>query len=173
VASAFELSNAILMKEWDFTQANIGRFDTIMYTIRAWSLTALTGGIGVAASEHTPQLMLLVAIVAMALWFLDALHKSFQRVFILRSREIEDYLQSPEFRDDHRLERWIGFRTPDTAGRLRNRGVLTGFLQPLGYVAYRSVIMVHLPVVTMCIVAFVVLQLIVPAAAPPPVSAGH
>lgn len=173
MASAFDLSNAVLMKEWDFTQSNIGRFDTIMYTIRAWSLTALTGGIGVAASQHAPQLMLLVAIVAMALWFLDALHKSFQRVFILRSREIEDYLRSPQYRYDHRLERWTGFRSPDTARRLRNPGMLTGFLQPLGYMAYRSVIMVHLPVVTMCIVAFVVLQLVIPAAVPQPASAGH
>jgi hypothetical protein len=167
VASAFELSNAVLMKEWDFTQSNIGRFDTIMYTIRAWSLTALTGGIGVAAAQHAPQLMLLVAIVAMALWFLDALHKSFQRVFILRSREIEDYLQSPRFQEDHQLERWVGLRSPDTAGRLRNPGLLSGLLQPLGYMAYRSVIMVHLPVVTMCVVAFVVLQLVIPAAVPP------
>lgn len=68
--------------------------------------------LGAAVALHRPDVMLLAAMPAILFWLIDALHKSFQRRFIMRGREIEGYLSSGEFDRALTEQSFGGFISP-------------------------------------------------------------
>ena len=62
--SPFDKKLNILLKEWDHVQFHIGRFDTIIFSIRQWCVTVFTAFLGAAVALHRPDVMLLAAMPA-------------------------------------------------------------------------------------------------------------
>ena len=156
----FDTKLNILLKEWDYVQNHIGRFDTIIFSIRQWSVTVLAGLLAAAVAAKSPALMLSAVVPTGLFWFIDALHKSFQRRFISRGREIEVYLSSPDFTEALRERTFASFTSPRLSAQF---GVGT-FRTRLNDVAHsallRNVVVVHASLMCTCIVLYGFLQFI-------------
>ena len=112
----FDLKHAILLEEWKACGGNIGRLDGVVFTIRGWAITATTAAIAYAYTKSDPAVCMLALLPLLLLWVIDAMFKTFQRVFIVRSKEIEQYLASDEFKTDFDA-RNPSFATPVLSGR--------------------------------------------------------
>ncbi len=112
----FDLKHAIVIEEWKACGGNIGRLDGIVFTIRGWAITTTTAAIAYAYTKPDPSVCMLVLIPLILLWIIDAMFKTFQRVFIVRSKEIEEYLASAQFKSDFE-DRNPSFKTPVLSGR--------------------------------------------------------
>src|SRR2546425_816563 len=150
----FETKYEILMKEWDYTQSHIGRFDTIIFQVRSWAITALTGLIAVSASQGKPRLMLLAMLVTGLFWINDGLQKSFQRRFILRSREIENYLSSIKFIDDFRKKSITGINVPQSALQFGVGSVSERFATVIEAAFLRNVLFIYGSMLLVCVVSY-------------------
>ena|ERR1700722_9911742 len=118
MAETFDYQLAILTKEWDQCESGIGRYDTIMFSIRTWAVTLSTATVGAAASLKSPNVILIGVVPTMLLYLIDSVNKSYQAHFTTRAGEIQAYLSSQDFKDD--IERkMMGFRTPVFAARFR------------------------------------------------------
>jgi hypothetical protein len=116
--SFFTQQLEILLKEWDFVDRNIARFDTIAFAVRGWAIALTTAVIGYSFSKEKPDFLLLAIAPILLLWALDALFKSFQRNFVFRSIEIENYLSSEQFQIDFGEDTQINsLVVPNTAGK--------------------------------------------------------
>lgn len=92
---------AILLKEWEMCEAAIGRFDALHFQIRGWAASAAAVLSAAAFSLHKPELLFVSVASTATLWVTEALHKTYQDVFIARSRHIQTYLRgdsSTQFR---------------------------------------------------------------------------
>src|SRR4051812_12083375 len=107
----FEGKLSIIMKEWDYCQTNIGRFDTLILGIRGWAVTAFTGVLAISVTKSIPFLMLFGIFPTLLFWIAESVDKSFQRIFIRRERVIEAYLTSLAFLEDYN-RREISFISP-------------------------------------------------------------
>lgn len=96
----FDYKIETVFKEWDFIQSHIGRFDTLAFNVKGWSISVFAALLAISVSQKIPSLILLAIIPIILLWIVDALFKSFQRRYILRGREIEKYLASESFITD-------------------------------------------------------------------------
>ena len=112
----FDLKHTIILEEWKACGASIGRLDGVVFTIRGWAVTTTTAAIAYAYTKPDPAVCMLVLIPLILLWVIDAMFKTFQRVFIRRSREIEEYLASTAFHDDFE-NRTPSFQSPVLAIR--------------------------------------------------------
>ncbi|WP_428487771.1 hypothetical protein [Rhodopila sp.] len=108
----FETKLSVLMKEWDYCQTHIGRFDTIIFGIRGWAITAVSAILGVAFSKPMPVLVLLAVFPVFMFWLIDALNRTIQRRFLGRVIEIERYFQSEAFRWDIASDTFQQFESP-------------------------------------------------------------
>ena len=120
----FEIRYEILMKEWDYTQTKIGRFDTIVFQIRSWAITSLAGLLAVAVTQHKPSLMIFGIFITLLFLLNDAVQKSFQRSAIARCNEIEAYLGGESLSIDISSEKFSGIEFPKLilgTGTLTNR----------------------------------------------------
>jgi len=70
---AFDLKLDVLMKEWDHVQNHVGRFDSILFNIRGWAVSAFTAMLAVSATQKLPHLMLLTILPVLMFWFVEAL----------------------------------------------------------------------------------------------------
>lgn len=154
----FDYQLEILLKEWDYAQSHIGRFDTIIFSIRSWAVSAFTAMLAVAATQGKPALMLLAIIPTMMFWLIEAFHKSFQRLYILRTREIEYYLASETFRQDAAAQTAMQFRTPTTSERFHGR-LRWDRLRDIVHVArFRNVMVTYVSIIILCLLTFVFLS---------------
>lgn len=80
------------LQEYYFAQQIIDNFDARSLQIKSWSVTTSGVAIGVAFIESTPDLLVLGTLSALLFWYIDAMWKSFQRIAIERSAQIEQYL---------------------------------------------------------------------------------
>jgi hypothetical protein len=154
----FELKYDILMKEWDHIQTNIGRLDTVNFQIRGWSTTAITGLIAVSMSQHEPNLMLLAILIVVLFWIIDSLFKSFQRVFILRDREIEEYLSSTVFTEDVNRRQITGIEFPHGARSFGVGSRRTRLVKVAKAAFLRNVLVVYASLTVICILSYFVVQ---------------
>lgn len=90
----------LLLKEWELANNNIGRIDTLIFIIRGWAMVLTSGIIAYAYTKNDALASLFSVIPLTGLWLTDALFKSFQRVFVRRSKKIEKYLASDQFKND-------------------------------------------------------------------------
>lgn len=80
-----------LAQEYLFLQKTVEDFDSRALTIKAWSVTFSTAGLGLAYQQHNPVLLLVAACSALAFWIVDAVWKYHQRAFYPRIAEIEQW----------------------------------------------------------------------------------
>lgn len=102
--TVFEYQFELLKDEWNQCQVGIARFDTILFGIRALSITISTATIAGSIAIKSPHIMSAAIASIFFLWIVDALNKGFQRVFINRYIDIEHYM-STKFVSDVSNER--------------------------------------------------------------------
>jgi len=72
---------------------SIARFDTLHFQIRGWAASAGAGLAAAAFTLNQPGLMIVAACSTATFWLTEALHKTYQDVFLARSRHIQAYLR--------------------------------------------------------------------------------
>ncbi len=82
-----------LAAEYTMLQNQYETFDTRALTIKSWSAPLLAGGLGIALKEGSLGLVLATALVALCLWFLEGIWKSFQYSYIHRIDLLESYFR--------------------------------------------------------------------------------
>jgi hypothetical protein len=85
----------VLLKEWDVCEAGVSRYDTIIFTIRGWAITAVSAVIGFGFSNNDWRIAAVGVPTALLFWFVDGTNKSFQRFFLNRSRDVQEALRDP------------------------------------------------------------------------------
>jgi hypothetical protein len=81
------------LQEYYYTQDAISRLDDISLKIKSWSVTSCGIALGFGISEQRPLLFGMAAFGALVFWYLEALWKVRQGIFIERSAQIEELLQ--------------------------------------------------------------------------------
>jgi len=89
----FDYQVELLWKEIDLLQQSIRTYDTMLMTIKGWSITVFSAFVIFAVKEEQPQNLLLCVLAVLLFWVLDALFKSFQRAFIIRYNKVEHVLR--------------------------------------------------------------------------------
>jgi hypothetical protein len=100
----FSVKYDVLMEEWKMMSTHIGRLDDIVFTVRGWAVAGCTAAMGYSYTSKDPRACLFALIPLLMVWFIDALLKNFQRVYIIglvRSkhilrRHILNWLSNPE-----------------------------------------------------------------------------
>lgn len=82
-----------LAAEYTMLQNQYETFDTRALTIKSWSAPLLAGGLGIALKDNLLGLALATALVALCLWILEAMWKSFQYSYIGRTELLESYFR--------------------------------------------------------------------------------
>lgn len=75
-------------------QEILERFDDRALTIKAWSVTLCTAGIGAAYVQKQPALFLVSSAAAILFWVIEALWKENQQAFYRRTYDIESASQA-------------------------------------------------------------------------------
>jgi len=78
-----------LQAEYFRLEEIIEDFDNRALTIKAWSVTLCTAGVGAAYIQSEPALLLISSMAAMLFWIIEALWKSSQQAFYERTMDIE------------------------------------------------------------------------------------
>jgi len=85
-----------LQAEYTMLQSQYEAFDARALTIKSWSAPLLGGTIGVGLKENSIALVSAAVVVALCLWLLEAIWKSFQYCYTDRIKLIEAW-----FRGEH------------------------------------------------------------------------
>lgn len=121
----FDYKYELLLKEIDILQGGIRGYDSILFTIKGWSITIFSAFIFFVAKEDEALYLILAAIAVILFWALDAINKGFQRAFIIRHNRIEHYLRT-DFTEDI-VSRKMRLNVPDIGARVsvrdRNRKI--------------------------------------------------
>lgn len=161
----YDYKISILMKEWDQCRSDIARFDTMLFSIRSWSVSIFTAILGASVALKSPPVVLLAILPTVLFWFLDSLNKSFQRVFINRTRVIEQYLNSQAFKDDLKNRNLVGIMTPETSNAFyRPNKTFFGFAGAmLREAKLRNVMMTYISLLIICFVSYFILKNALPS----------
>lgn len=155
----FEAQLAIIMKEWDYCQAHISRFDTIIFGIRGWAVSAFTAILAVSVTQKLPVLMLFATIPIVLFWIIDAVNRTFQRRFLVRGRTIEVYLNSQDFQSDFQERTFRHFDAPKISMSFSGGSLSTNIASVWRAAAQKSVAVVYLSMITLCLISFMLLWL--------------
>jgi len=96
-ADEFQYRFELLKQEIEILQARIGSYDTILLTIRGWTITIFSAFIFFSAQAKQPIYLIFCALSVMLFWLVEAIFRRYQRSFIYRYTQIEQFLQSQEF----------------------------------------------------------------------------
>ncbi|TAT71062.1 hypothetical protein [Rhizobium ruizarguesonis] len=154
----FDRKLTILMKEWDYLQTHIARFDTISFSIRQWSVTIFTAFLGGSIALKNPQGMLIAIVPVLLLWFIDGVWKSIQVRLIDRNAEIQIFLASKEFEDAHTNLSMDSFVTPtmfEGFGKTKLRAKTVNVLRAA---VIRSVLLSHIAILLFCLASYIFLR---------------
>jgi len=152
MADALDHQLAVVMKEWDQCETGIGRYDTIMFSIRTWAVTISTATVGAAASIKNPDIILISIVPALLFWLIDSVNKSYQSTFTTRVHEIQDYLSSKSFKDDMEAK-VISFRSPVFATKFE-LGKLGRLKEVLGAARRMSVWITYVSILIINVIAY-------------------
>jgi hypothetical protein len=83
-----------LAQEYLFLQKTVEEFDGRTLTIKAWSVTFSTAGLGLAYQQHEPRLLLVAGGSALVFWIVEATWKYNQRAFYPRILDIESWFRN-------------------------------------------------------------------------------
>jgi hypothetical protein len=140
----------LLRDEYFQLQKTVEDFDGRSLTIKAWSATLSTSGIGLAYQQKNPDLLLAAAAAALAFWLIDWIWKMHQQAFYGRIEAIEAaYATAYEAGEDAPpklapLQILAGWRGSYRIGNLWARGFRAFW--------YPGVFLPHLPVETAALV---------------------
>ena len=167
-ADFFDIQYRLLIKEWELCNSNIGRFDSLLFIIRGWTVALATAIVGYSYTTNDPTVCYLSIVPLSLFWSVDALFKSFQRNFILRSRAIEEYLASEEFEINFRNQR-LSMKVPSTSATFGSGSIRQRLLHVLSSGLMRNVMISYVPTIALVLTVGFALQieLIGPAAAAP------
>jgi hypothetical protein len=84
----------LLKIEIQGVQSSIQSFDSIIFQIKGWCVSAALAVGGFAASSHTPGLTLIGMVAIIGFFFINCQFKVFQRAFIRRGKLIDAELKS-------------------------------------------------------------------------------
>jgi len=145
---------AILLKEWDHVQFHIGRYDTLLFTMRGAAITAFSALLAVSAAQDVPVLMLFGTIPILMLWTMDAIHKNLQRKFIDRGGEIERYLSSASLSGDMDASRGLSIKVPAMSAKFDMPTRITSVLKEA---ALEHVLLVYFTLLIACVGSYYLL----------------
>jgi hypothetical protein len=101
---------------------------------------------------------MVVSIAPMLLfWLMDALHKSFQRKYIIRARQIEAYLSSDSFTRDLQSDKLTGIATPRIASMFGQGTVLERLRELISAAKLRNVAVTYVSLIALCLLSYVAL----------------
>ena len=149
----FDVKHAVLLEEWKSCGGHIGRLDGIIFTIRGWAITTTTAAIAYAYTKLDPSVCMLVLLPLLLLWVIDAMFKTFQRVFIVRSKEIEQYLASDQFKLDFDA-RNPSFVAPVLSGRFGQGSFGERLGEVFAQAFLRNVVATYVPLVIFSIISY-------------------
>ncbi|MEH7879393.1 hypothetical protein V7799_18060 [Rhizobium laguerreae] len=154
----FDRKVAILLKEWDYLQTHIARFDTISFSIRQWSATIFTAFLGGSLALKNPQGMLIAIVPVLLLWLMDGVWKSIQLRLIDRNVEIQIFLASKEFEDAHTNLSMDSFVTPTMFQGFRKTTLWAKTVNVLRSAVVRSVLLSHIAILLCCFASYIFLR---------------
>ncbi|QIO58722.1 hypothetical protein ELI20_01140 [Rhizobium ruizarguesonis] len=154
----FDRKVTILMKEWDYLQTHIARFDTISFSIRQWSATIFSAFLGGSIALKNPQGMLIAIVPVLLLWLMDGVWKSIQLRLIDRNVEIQIFLASKEFEDAHTNLSMDSFVTPTMFQGFRKTTWPAKTLNVLRSAVVRSVLLSHFAILLCCLASYIFLS---------------
>ncbi len=82
----------LLKDEYFHLQRVVEEFDARTLTIKAWSVTLITTGLGAAHLQQRPGLYLVASTAALLFWLIEAMWKTFQYAYYPRIWAIENHL---------------------------------------------------------------------------------
>jgi len=116
----------------------------------------------IIASVHTekPYLTLFSLIPICFFWSLDAMHKSFQRRFIIRSNRIEHFLRAGEFSDAVEKESFGDFHIPDLGGKFSVKNWKQK-ISPFKAALMFHVLLIYVPQIAIASFLFLILSFLI------------
>ena len=103
----------LLQKEMEMLQNGIRGYDSIIFTIKGWSITVFSAIVIFAVDKQKPFLYWLCFASLLSFWLIDAFYKSIQNNMISRYRKIEIFLQSSDFEAAIAERSFGNFRVPN------------------------------------------------------------
>jgi len=136
----------LLKQELDHVDSGIRGFDSILFQVKGWCVTATVAIAGVALTTRQVAVLVIALGAIGGFWLMDGLYKAMQRLFIDRNREIEQALSEGTLAEVLRSGRLripglagqfgaAATTTPDTVKR-RFSGLLRELRGPLLYGLY-------------------------------------
>jgi hypothetical protein len=89
MGDVFEYQFKLILKELDVLQSGIRSYDSILFKIKGWSITAFSAFTFFAVREEEPLFLGIATAVVALFWIFDATYKSFQRRYITRYNRLE------------------------------------------------------------------------------------
>ncbi len=119
MSNLFQYKLDLLKQEIDNLQNGIRGYDTVLLTVKGWTITIFSAVIFFAIDKQQAILFPFCAILVILFWLLDAFYRTIQGRLILRYHEIEKFLQSPEFDSAVADQSFGSFHIPNTYERFR------------------------------------------------------
>jgi hypothetical protein len=113
---------AILMEEWKLCEAGIARFDTLSFQVRGWAISLVVALVAAAVTLRSPGIAWTGVMGALFFWWIEAMHKNYQSIYIGRVDAIQRVLRQ-------HLERAVG--EADIAGPMIARCFSGAWERPL------------------------------------------
>lgn len=101
----------LLEKELELIDSAIRQLDDMTKGIKNWTIVTWTAAVGIAlATEELRPFTWFTAAIPTMFWLVDASYRRVQRSFILRNRQISDFVNSEEFKNAIREGTPFSFR---------------------------------------------------------------
>lgn len=89
MADLFSYRLDFLQKEMAMLQDSIRSYDSILFTIKGWSITVFSAIILFTVDKQKPFLYFFCIASVLSFWLLDAFYKSTQTILISRYRKLK------------------------------------------------------------------------------------
>ena len=79
----------VLIKEYEMLQSRSKDCETRRFQIHGWSISIFSAAVGLTVLRNEPLFLMIPLLTCLLFWGMDSLYKSFQRILIDRSLEVE------------------------------------------------------------------------------------
>jgi len=94
----FDRQLELLKMELELVNSTIRQLDDITKGIKNWAIVVWTGSVGLGLSTaNLHKFLWLTGLIPLLFWIVDASYRRHQRTFIVRMRDISDFVNSSEF----------------------------------------------------------------------------